>query len=733
MKTSIKTFAFGGSALAALLASPAVAQSQPSSDAVGEVVASTDAADRAGDIIVTAQKRAERIENVPISITAVSGDTLTAAGVSASSQLPQLVPSLRIDYSGSFAAPTLRGVGSASAGNGLSSNVATYVDGFYVPSQQANDFQLLSVTNVSVLKGPQGTLFGRNATGGAILVTTRDPSFDTTGIASVSYARFDHVTMSGYFSTGLSERIAADVSAIYDHGDGFLRNIAFGGKPGRFERYTIRSKLLFEASDSVRFILGYQHNHTDDPTTFQLNLHNGLGVAAFVPGAVIATRRGEVSLDYKDAGFKLNANTLTLKAEADLDFATLTSYSMYRAQQTRSSLDFDQSNIPIFHLYFPYRQKSYSQELNLTSKAGGRLDWVLGLYYFHDNDRQTDFQISVGGAPFVPGFLSHQVTSAGAAFADGTYEIADSLFITAGLRYSIERKSADYLTQSVIVGPLGGDSASKTWRSLTPRLVARYEIGDRTNIYASWSRGFKSGAFNPSGQNVSDPVNPEKIDAFEVGFKTASPLIRFNTSAYYYDYTDLQISSYVSAQGVLRNAAAAEIYGADADVVFNPMPDLELRAGAAYTHARFKDFKNAPVYIQCLDFATCGAAFGTFIPTGLPNASGYRLPRAPDFTGNLGISYVLHFGDDAKLTLNGDLYHTSRVFFDPVEQFGQKAYDILNLRATYAFAGDKLQIALFGTNVTGTTYVNQVIPAALSIGQTYGEPTSYGVAFTAKF
>lgn len=683
------------------------------------------------EIVVTAQKRAERLEDVPIAITSIGGETLANSNVSASVQLPQLVPSLRIDYSGAFAQPTIRGVGSATSGNGLPPNVATYIDGFYVPSALSNDFQLASVTNVAVLKGPQGTLFGRNATGGAIVVTTRDPSFEPTGQIMGSYARFNHATVNAYLSGGITDKLAMDVAAIYERSDGFITNIVNGDKDwGSYKKWLVRSKLLLEASDDVRFILTYQHSHQQDPNAQTGALYHGLGVGAFVPGATIATKRGEVAESFK-SNFFLDVDSISLKSEFDLGGATLTSYSMYREQSTNQRADYDHSSAPIFDYSFFYKQRSVSQEFNLTSEDKGPFKWVVGAYYFNDNDRQTDFLISLGASPFFQGYQTQQKTDAIALFADGTYEVADGLFLTAGVRYNSEKRTAWYLTQSAAVGVPGSDRNEKRFNSLTPRAVIRYEVSPRTNVYASYTRGFKSGAFNPSGQNVADPVDPETIDAFEIGFKTASPTLRLNASAFYYDYRDLQIASYVNSSSLLQNAANSKIYGGDIDAVFTPTPHLQLKAAAAYTHATFSSFPDAPLYVQCLDLAACGAGFGLFVPTP-DNSKGRDLPRAPRFTASIGIQYDVPVGDGA-LTLNADMYHTSRIWFDPVEQFGQKGYELVNLRATYTLPGDKIQFAVFGTNVLDKTYLNQVLPAALSIGATYGEPASYGVSVSFKF
>ncbi|MFV0277833.1 MAG: TonB-dependent receptor [Parahaliea sp.] len=180
------------------------------------------------EVVVTAQKRTQTIEDVPISISVVSGKRIEDANLNSANQLAELVPGLRIDAAGGFSQPTIRGVGSSISQVGASSIVATYVDGFYIASQLTTDAQLANLENVQVLTGPQGTLFGRNATGGAILIKTRDPAFETSGNIKLSYARFDSQRHQGYFTTGLSDSVAMNISGFYDESDGFLKNITDG-------------------------------------------------------------------------------------------------------------------------------------------------------------------------------------------------------------------------------------------------------------------------------------------------------------------------------------------------------------------------------------------------------------------------------------------------------------------------------------------------------------------------
>lgn len=695
-----------------------------------QVAEQADANAAASDIVVTAQKRAERLEDVPISITSVSGEALANAGINAVSQLQQAVPALRLDYSGAFAQPSIRGVGSALAGVGFNSNVATYIDGFYQPSTLSTDFDLLSVSNVSVLKGPQGTLFGRNATGGAILVTTENPDFAPRMVATASYSRFDTMKFGFYGTAGVTDKVAFNLAASYEKGDGYIKNILTGENAAPVERYSVRARGLFELSDAAKFILTYSHAYVSDPTVISFIPLPGTSFAEEFAGG--AKTRPYGSVETSPTIFRVRVNAVTLKGEFDLGFADLASYSMYRHQRAYNEFAIDGSNLDIFANRYIVTDRTYTQEFNLTSKPGSALSWVLGAFYYDDNEHGP-FDLSLGGAPEGPGYFAQQSSRAFAVFGDATMEVGGNIFLTGGLRYNVEKRAGRYETFSPVVGPVGEGSGKHTFRSATPRAVIRWEPSDRTSVYGSYSRGFKSGLFNVNGQDTSTFVPPEKIDAFEVGYKTVTPGgLRFSTAAFHYSYSNLQVASYEATASRIRAAGKARIYGAEAELSAPITSQLNLKAGIAYTHAKYTKFDGAPFQEQCLDVAACGPAYGFWLATPV-SAAGNVLQRAPKVTGNVSLDYALPLSGGSKIDLHGDVYYTSKFFFDPVEQFGQKAYALLNLRATWTSSNDMISISAFGNNVTDKTYPNQVLPLPFMIGQTFAPPATYGASVTFRY
>lgn len=724
-------WAASAAVLGAMLATPAIAQDQPianppSPEAVtgtSATAAAQTAEPGAGDtatsqdIVVTAQRRSERLVDVPIAVSSVSAADLESSGVNTVLNLPQTATGLRLDYSGPYVQPTIRGVGSPLVGPGLNSNVSVYVDGFYVPNPLGTDFQLLSVTGVQVLKGPQGTLFGRNATGGAILVTTADPSFTPTVTAKLSYSSFNKINASAYLSGGITSTIAADISGFYEYGDGYITNINTGERVSTYRKFTVRPKLLFKPSDDVSFILAYQHSEVDDPSPFLTSSYDGLTSATILaPTATVATGPRQTS-NGAPAVSTLNSDLATLTGRIDLGFGTLTSYTQYRDDKSSLAGDYDGTAAQIFDVNWRVLDRTFTQEFNLSSEADKPFTWVLGLYYYNNRNTYPFYNVSVFGSPKFEYFRSVSRSKSYAAFADATYEVANHLFVTGGLRYSIDDTQGEFLCTAC--GGLAGNG-SKTFKKLTPRANIRYELGSSTNIYASYNQGYKAG-FIPVSSFLVTPVKPEGIDAFEVGFKTARGAIRFETSAFYYDYSNLQVAAYVNSSALYRNADKSTIYGADAQLSADLTADFSVKLAGTYTHAEYKKFGDAVDYVQ--DPTT-----GLFLHPNV-NVDGNVQPRSPKFSGNAAASYNHEFGF-GSIGLDANLYYTSRFFFDSPKRFGQGAYELLNLRATYTTPDKHVSLSVYGTNVTNSKYRIQVLPGDFAIQQVYGEPASVGVSGT---
>ncbi|WP_310531998.1 TonB-dependent receptor [Novosphingobium sp.] len=706
-----------------------------------------------GEIVVTAQRRSEKSVDVPITITAINASQLETANVQNLADISKLTPALRFDNAGGWFQPTIRGVGTPVATSGGGANVGIYVDNFYSPNPLAANFQLMKVQGVEVLKGPQGTLFGHNTTGGAILVRTADPSTETGGQIKASYGRFDEFKSQAYFTTGLTESVAFDVEGMYSRGDGWLTNVVNGVRQGHYENWSVRTGLKINFSDSASLLLRYQHAETDDPTPALTATYRdpvfGSGAPWFAAPADVTFDPDKIASRHKQH-IRSNTDIFQATLKADLGFADMASYTQYRTEKSDMSLTLSYNGTGIFEIGLPIENKTWSQEVLFTSKPGTALQWTAGVFAFGNkdtwqvlSDNAQPTRVRIGG--------SGTNTKTLAAFVDMTYEISPQLFLTAGGRFSHDSVTGAYFNtfnlppfDPTFKQPLGDISSNH----FTPRVVLRYKPNSTSSIYASFTQGYKSAIIDAGGSCQNAPaykcndVAPEKINAFELGYKYSDRGVTVDLSAYYYDYKNLQVSAYLAGRANILNAANSEIYGLDGQVSFRVSDSFTLNAGAAYTHARYKQFNNAPVYTPCSAFpagsgANCldaavlnnGITF-LVIPTTLKNVT---MQRTPEFTATVGARYSTQVAD-GKLDLSGNLYYSSKFFFGPSGiQFPQEGYATLALRAAWTDPSDHLTFAVYGENVTNKRYLTQVQYSNFGIGANWSKPASYGVEVGVKF
>lgn len=684
------------------------------------------------DIVVTAQRRQELSRDVPITITTLDADQLAAAGASQLSDIARVTPGIRFDTVTNFIQPTIRGIGTAVNLSGGGSNVGIYVDGFYNTNTLGSNLSLAGVKNVQVLKGPQGTLFGRNTTGGAILVTTADPSVETGGMAEVSLGRFNEQRYRGYVTTGLTSNIAVDLEASYHKGDGFLTNIIDDNdKIGKYKNWYVRTGVKADLSDTVSVLLRYHHTDTNDPSGNMSNpLVDSTGEVMVIEGlkgsGLYSTRPSEVGVDGLH-GFTAKTDAIQGTIRAEFGSVDFTSYTQYRHDKTSAYNNFDFTAAPIFTGHLRTRLEAVTQEFLLTSQPGTRLQWSAGLFFFQSSER-WDFGIATN-PPEIPLLSNNTKTSTYAAYADVAYEVTPSFFVTVGGRFSHDKVQDAWFT-STNPATFGQKFEIPNYSSnhFTPRLVLRYTPTDRSSVYASVAKGYKAGLLNVGGEQF-EPVKPEDITAFEVGFKYGDRAFSFDISAFYYKYKDLQVSTYFSNTALVSNAASSRIYGLDAQLAYRFDMGLELNWAAAYTSASYENFDNAATYVRCGPTEPCAGLF-RIEPINIVNG---QMQRTPEFTANIGARYPIEFSGGSNLMLSGNLYYTTEFFFDSSEQFPQKSYEVLALRAEWTDASDHFSVAVFGDNLTNNRYRTQVFTNDLGIGNSWSAPATYGVSLKAKF
>lgn len=693
------------------------------------------AQDLNAEIIVTAQRRSERLVDVPISIATASPADLERSGPNSLENLTKVTPGVYLQRAVYGLSPTVRGIGSTLSASGGEQNVALYVDNIYYPTPTGNVFDLASVAGVEVLKGPQGTLFGRNATGGAILVRTLDPDFTLAGRFNAAYERFDQVRSSAYVNLPLTDVIAVNGSVAYRYSGGYVRDLRSGAITNEGNNFTARGKILIQPSDSFSLILTAAHSDFDDPSGSDTQNLRPARIIGALGGAPIATDLYHSSSNTRQF-IRTSTDELNARAKLQLGEGTLSSFTSYLNNKLAALNDLDLSYINSV-VDLAVHTRTFAQEVNYASSTSNAFSYVIGVYYF-DNKGTVPYLRSGFLTP-TPSLLSNSRgrIKAIAGYADATYDFGD-LSLIAGVRYSHEKRRTKSVIYSSVPAPLPTpyprtqEATDSQW---TPRIGLKYAIGGRTNVYATYSKGFKSGVFDAT--TATGPgVKPETVDAFEVGLKSASRAISFNAAAFYYDYKNTQVNATVSGTSgalfnQLFNVPQSRIYGAEADITLRVSDNFDVRAAAAYTHSRYVDFKSAPAYIDNpADPATLGGLLFSNISR---DVSGKKMVRSPEFTASSTLSYHTPIGGDNELEISLSPYYSSRVFFTFDNVLSQKPYVTLDAAATLTL-NKSVKLSVFGRNVTDTRYFASRSQNALTLdGSRYAMPATYGVSFGYTF
>lgn len=679
-----------------------------------------------GEIVVTANRRERRLQEVPISVTAVTSDQLSAAGLANPRRLGDIVPGLSVSQNAHTFSPVIRGVGSNIVGAGAEGGIAVYIDGVYIPNL-GNTFQdLLEPERVEVLRGPQGSLFGRNATGGLINIITRDPSFDTQGHLQFRYGRFNSTNLNGYVTFGLSDTLAMDFAASYSESNGYVRDIVNGGTANPSRSYGFRAKLLFKPSEDFTIKASLTRDYSKDPTGLLFfALDRNASARAADPNVILPDESWEAAFDTRP---KIFANTWRgdVQTSINLGGVTLETTSAYSDDKSGFISDIDRTALTTVSAESEARGKALSNEIRLFSTGRRTLEWIVGGYQFYNKATQPLFIHSGSLSGPVISMLDPLVrTYSLAGFGEVTLNLTDQLSLTAGARYTYEKiKFRQARNGATLV------NTSTSNEKFTPKFVAQYKFDSKTNVYASYSVGFKSGAFAFS--STSDvPVEPETLKSYEFGIHSDPlPGLRVNASVFHYDYSNLQVTARAPIIGfTLQNAASAKADGGELEVTAEPVPGLVLRANTAYLDAKFEDYQSATSFTPILDPIT-GVPVGGNTQIEV-DASGNRLPRSPKWTWGLGASYERDLGDG---TVGGtvNLFHSSIIYSDAANDFPEPSYEKLSGELFWS-PNPSMRFSIWGTNLTNAKISRATSFSASGNFRINEPPREYGVSARINF
>ena len=689
-----------------------------------------------GEIVVTAQKRSEDIQKVPISIQAFSAKQIQALGVKSSSDLGQITPNVDIALpagAGNQPIIAIRGIGLNDYDTNNAGPNGVYVDEVYLSSPASQTFQTFDLQRVEVLKGPQGTLYGRNSSGGAINFISAKPTEQFAADAHLEYSSFNTVNFEGAVGGPIASGLTGRLAFVKNNSDGYVSNALTGNKENGQNNAAFRGQLQYKPTDQLTLLFNIHGGMVDNRPAEYLHIgaYTPESVAsganqlcspaqAMAGGCLDAFGYGTPKKFYGGAynrqqHLKVNSLGSFLRADYTPGSITYTSITAVEHVDKIHPEDSDASPNSLLEIDFGVRSNTITQELR-ASQSKDRYNWVAGGYYLHEDLHQNQPLYLLNGLDAVAGAgagdvaamiafdYSHQVTDAYALYGQGDYSLTDKLKLTLGGRLTAERKTFDYLgsyeTQSGGAGNYGPvtivnqSSQALDSGAFSFRAALNYNFTRSTLAYASVATGFKSGGFNGSflGQDPSQipaqlkPINPETVTAYELGFKGTflDRKVIFDIAAFYNDYKDMQVFLLVPegtiAVNLLTNAKAAHTDGIDVQAVVKPITGLTASAQFGLLETRIDDTKT-----------------GQYISN--------RLPLAPRASAAFIVDYKLPLGDNA-IDAQFSATYKSKQYFDITEDpyTVQSGYWLENLRVAYQFHDDKWEVAAFARNLSDKHY-----------------------------
>ncbi len=669
------------------------------------------------EVVVTARRRAENLQDVPIAVTALSGDALRLRGATDISELAQIIPSVTLEPSRATSTTLtafIRGVGQQDPLAGFEQGVALYLDDVYIARPQGALLDIYDVERVEVLRGPQGTLYGRNAVGGAIKYVTRRLSEDFDARLKASYGSYDQMDLVGTVSAPLTDtfRVGGTVASLTR--DGYGRNLTTGDEHYDKDLFAWRASAEWLPSDD--WLVRIAYDKLKDKTNPVAGFRPFPGAASGVPVLndrydTTAGASDSISTAGINGNNEIEAEGVMLSVDWNLsDTTTLRSISAWREDYTESVIDFDGLAVMDFDAPVIYDNEQFSQEFQLLYNAD-RWNLVAGFYYL-DATAANDFDVVLAQIGPVTAYTGGTVdTEAWSLFTDVTYRLTDALSLSVGGRYTEDKRSADIFrgTYLGIGSPfLGNDAAillattsdyeaSKTYTDFSPRLNLSYALNDDTTVYASYSQGWKAGSFDPRGANFATPevergFDPETLDSWELGYKTTwlDGRALTNIAVFYSDYQDMQIPGSVGTDsdgdgindgfvGTVTNAAEAEISGIELEGNILLGQGVSMQLALSFLDAEIKDWQ----------------------VNGVDVSDQRAVQNTPEEMAYLGLTYTTGLaGGDITANLNWSYKGDITQFEAPVPIIDQESYDVVNASIVWLSADDQWLFGLHGKNLT---------------------------------
>jgi iron complex outermembrane receptor protein len=712
---------------------------------------------RLEDIVVTAQKREESLQTVPISVSAVTGDAIADQQIMNISSMANSVPNVQINRwanSPDSAIFTIRGIGVNDSDPYVGTTVSVVVDGVPVGVNTAALLSLFDIERVEILRGPQGTLFGANTTGGVVNVVTKQPTGEMGGSAELTAGNFGRLNANAIFNFPISDSLAAKISVLHQGHDGFFRNYdtpkGEGLRLGGTDITTFRGYLKY-TRDTYDATLISEYVRQRNGSQVGINLAD----PAWATGKAGETDNGPTfrrgwSQDQPNQNDR-DSYAFTLTQNFDMGAAKLVSISSYREYNADLFSDDDATTDVLLQTNRQSAQKQYSQELRTNWDINDRTQLVVGAfgfrqrYFTRQNTKLDGFLIGLGQPQ-----LQQQTNSSISGFAQLYYKLTDQLRLQAGFRYTHEKTRAfastgttlsaqpgviysDFTNRNFIPGSYVEARGNKSWNQQGWKLGLDYQFNPDTMVYASYARGFKSGGFAGRITFPEDigPFNPEKVDSFEVGLKSEflDGRVRTNASVFYTLYKNMQVTQNITYldgrnSSSIVNAGKAKTKGVELEITALPVEGLQLSLSGAYLKATYDEYNSF-----ALDTNPASPTFNTLIPISF---AGNDLQNAPKWSGNASLSYTTRVGAGMANLFIQDTFSSSKyTYYDGAPENKVGSINLVNATLKWTPDSERWSASVWARNLFDKKYIDYklYLPGTLYLCG-MGNPREVGVTFT---
>jgi iron complex outermembrane recepter protein len=706
------------------------------------------------EIVVTAQRTsAAAVQKTPIAISAFSAADLKNTLTTDIKDLSIQTPGLIVSQVAQSASIYIRGVGTNNVFNGSDPDVTLQIDGVYLARPNAAFSDFLDIDRIEVLRGPQGTLYGRNAVGGTINIISRTPSDTFVGREELTIGNFARVQEEAYISGPLIPgQLQGSLAISYLRHDAYEKNIVPGGNDiDNANRGGVRGQLRWEPASNVDATTRFDFYATDE------NSQSVSVLLAPVPNAPLANSvigsNSKVALNSPQGGWTHDGGVseeVNWQIDPHLSFKSI---SAYRKNAFHLNVDTDVTEIKFNEADQNEHEREITQEFDLQATYTS-FDGVAGLYYFDETDRSLGIA-RVYPTPLVssapPGPVYAQLTpstssQAEAAFAQVSYHLTPRIDLTAGYRYTLERRQLDQdFVNYISFGPNHVNapgfpfinSTTRHFHGSTPKFGINWSVADDAMLYFSFTRGYKSGGLNWTASTAAtESFDPETITSYEVGAKTEwfDRRLRVNLTGFKYNYRNLQVQSLVNATSIaIGNAATASTKGAELEVSVRPTPNWQISSYLTLLKATYDSYPNAAVPATLVSYVASLPQFDA--TTGTFNASGNRLDAAPRVTASASLqrSWNLHQG--SLIYARGEYYWQERTYYDPTNLLvqSQGPYGLINMYIGYKTGDGLWEAQLFGKNLADRSYIIAAAANGLGPSGLIGSPRTFGARVTRNF